>query len=227
MYGTSPAGAQTSAPVARCNAAALPIWSRSWWRRMTAGVHDHRRLARHQKRVRPRNAVVPVQVLRPLHVPHPKAHRARSRASSGVAGHGQTPQGAAACPRRGVPAGPGGCRPSKPGRAPGVGRGPVPQGPRRRAAVGAGGGGHAASPARGRRAPAAASAERRRTSPSAGGQQPTPASASTRRIRASANSGSRSRPARSASRRISARCGSERALSWPPTIRNPRWWPLR
>src|SRR5262249_47250716 len=60
---------------------------------------------------------------------------------------------------------------------------------------------------------------------STGGQ--TPATASTRRIRSAARSGSRRRPARSISTNCSARCGTERALSRPPTIRKCDWWPLR
>src|SRR2546430_493745 len=60
-----------------------------------------------------------------------------------------------------------------------------------------------------------------------GGRYTTPATASTRRIRSADCSGSRSSAARSISTNCSARCGIERALSRPPTIRKCDWWPLR
>ena len=54
-----------------------------------------------------------------------------------------------------------------------------------------------------------------------------PCTASTARTRRAASSGSRNSPARSASRTSSARCTSERALCWPPTITKWSWWPFR
>ena len=57
--------------------------------------------------------------------------------------------------------------------------------------------------------------------------QAIPCTASTALMRARARSGSRSRPARSARRNSSARCGSERALCWPPTMTKWSCRPLR
>ena len=57
--------------------------------------------------------------------------------------------------------------------------------------------------------------------------QTIPCTARTVPMRLRARSGSRSRPARSARRNSSARCGSERALCWPPTMTKWSCRPLR
>src|SRR5439155_889378 len=60
-----------------------------------------------------------------------------------------------------------------------------------------------------------------------GPRHSSPASASTRRIRSTARSWSTSSPAASASWNSSARCGTERQLSAPPSMRKCGWWPFR
>ncbi len=57
--------------------------------------------------------------------------------------------------------------------------------------------------------------------------QAIPCTARTALMRLRARSGSRSRPARSANRNSSARCATERALCWPPTMTKWSCRPLR